>query len=106
MRYRIVAETYEPHEMAQVKVNGRVVHMGNYWDFHPGCQGTEMYIDGFKDEIIDGKCVPKGLVIDLEDIWDGRCSPKTLANLIAMKLKDLGHEVVVESKERKTPINC
>lgn len=26
-------------EMAQVKVNGKVIMVGNFWDFHPGCHG-------------------------------------------------------------------
>lgn len=26
-------------KMAQVKVNGKLVMVGNFWDFHPGCHG-------------------------------------------------------------------
>lgn len=26
-------------EMAVVEVNGKIVDMGNYWDFHNGCTG-------------------------------------------------------------------
>lgn len=28
-------------EMAELVVNGKVVYVGNYWDFHPGCFGEE-----------------------------------------------------------------
>ncbi len=97
MKFNIVAETYEPSEMAQVVVNRRVVFIGNFWDFHPGCYGTEITVrDNTKNPIN----------IDLDDVWGRKCSAKTLANLIAMKLKALGHQTKVSSKERKTAIAC
>jgi len=31
--------------MAEVLLNGELVMMGNYWDFHPGCHGITEYGD-------------------------------------------------------------
>jgi hypothetical protein len=28
--------------MARVKVNGKAVMLGNFWDFHPGCHGFNL----------------------------------------------------------------
>lgn len=38
-------------EMAIVKLNGKLVMEGNFWDFHPGCHGITKYGEwkGFPD---------------------------------------------------------
>lgn len=29
-------------QMAQVRVNGQVIMLGNFWDFHPECHGFDL----------------------------------------------------------------
>lgn len=29
-------------KMARVKVNGKAIMLGNFWDFHPGCHGFNL----------------------------------------------------------------
>lgn len=29
-------------EMAEVLVNGELIMMGSFWDFHPGCHGIDL----------------------------------------------------------------
>lgn len=29
-------------DMARVKVNSKLIMMGNFWDFHPGCHGFDL----------------------------------------------------------------
>ncbi len=33
-------------KMAEVRVNNKVVMLGNFWDFHPGCHGIDLRFQG------------------------------------------------------------
>lgn len=80
---------YEPHEMAVLKEGKHVLFLGNYWDFHSGCCGTEIT---FED----------GVTIDFEHQWnDGIRRPWSMAEMVAKKIG-----ATVETKYRKRPIPC
>lgn len=62
---------YSPHEMAELKEGKWTLHLGNYWDFHAGCQGTVMiFADGSK--------------IDYAKEWTDQIStPQSVAEMVA-----------------------
>lgn len=70
---KIVVELYKDHEMARIKVGGRSVFTGNYWDFHRGCHGPIICIGGKE--------------IDFSEEWAEHINrPLPVARMIARKL--------------------
>lgn len=84
----LTLELYKPSEMARLMDGRHEIFLGNYWDFHAGCHGTELIMR-------DGK------TIDLKDEWISN-RPFGLASLLTKKL---GYEPFVVI-DRKTPIEC
>lgn len=81
----IVIETYLPENMAQIKINKKVVIMGNMWDFHAGCRGS----------IIDGE--------ELGQYWQG---PFGLGNALYHAKINKGFDATLYHICRKTRIKC
>lgn len=79
---------YEQHEMAALKEGRTLLHIGNYWDFHPGCMGTKIHL---RDGVIDFAKEWKEIIRQ----------PWSVAEMVAKKI---GATVVV--KKRRTPFNC
>ncbi|MHC4799321.1 MAG: hypothetical protein ACYTF1_22010 [Planctomycetota bacterium] len=74
-----------PSEMAELREGkSETLFIGNFWDFHPGCHGTEITF-------------ANGDTIDFIDEWDF-VGPKPTARMIANKINA---KLVI--KERKTP---
>ena len=87
-RRKLTLWIHEPYEMAALKEGNHVLHIGNYWDFHAGCYGTEMI---FAD----------GSSIDFKKEWTEHIRrPLAVAHMVANKI---GADVVV--KYRKTPFD-
>lgn len=75
--------------MAEIREGVHRLCLGNYWDFHAGCSGTQVR---FKD----------GTIIDFKDEWPRNLSmPTFIAKMIADRI---GATLVM--KQRKTPIEC
>lgn len=72
----IILKRWPSNEMAEI-VQGNVKHfLGNYWDFHPGCMGTEFRLHG-----------ENGGWTDIGRNWRGTHSlAQLLANLTGAKL--------------------
>lgn len=85
---KITVEFYEPHEMARVKVGGKIVCEGNYWDFHAGCQGTKLLI---------GKTF-----VNFKSEWTEEIRrPIAVARMIARHLKQSEDEIEVSYREKQ-----
>lgn len=56
--------------MAEINQGEKNVFLGNYWDFHPGCHGTELWVNN--------------KYVDIGRQWVG---PHGLAQLLAAKAK-------------------
>ena len=80
----IVLHLHKPYSMAMIKQGKEIIFLGNYWDFHPGCHGTEFRLEN-------------GSIVNVNNF----SGPRNFAELIARKI---GVKVVV--KERKRPIPC
>lgn len=86
---KITLWVHEESEMASLQDGKKVLHFGNYWDFHAGCYGTEIT---FSD----------GTTIDFYKEWtDDIRSPMDVAEMVAKKI---GANIVV--KKRKTQFDC
>ena len=68
----------EEMEMAQVLVNDELVYQGNEWDFHSGCNGTELAGE------------------DLGGLWDS--GVESFANALKSRFEDRGWSVRVKSQ--------
>jgi hypothetical protein len=80
---------YEPHDMACLKEGRKELFLGNFWDFHAGCMGTEF-------EFADGT------VINFDKQWTENIrSPLSVAQMVA---NEIG--ATIEIKHRKTPFDC
>lgn len=76
---KITVATYEPHEMAIVKIGSKIVFDGNYHDFHSGCRGTN----------IGG--------LDVSELWDQGIL--SLAAALKYKLEEKGTKAEIIKKE-------
>ena len=76
-RNRITVKEDESCEMAEVDLNGTNIFTGNYWDYHPGCQGN---------------VVPKKYK------WNGR---EEFVNSLKQYIEDLGKKVKIKEKKYK-----
>lgn len=85
---KITVVIHEEEEMAELLDGRHSIRMGNFWDFHAGCQGTNIEL---KD----------GTQIDFSQEWKRHVTrPHDVANMIAKKI---GATVV--TRYRKTPFN-
>lgn len=50
---KFVIDIHKPYEMARVKLNGEIIFLGNFWDYHPGCHGTVWEVNGKNIELGD-----------------------------------------------------
>jgi hypothetical protein len=69
---KVTAIYDDSQEMGEILIDGESEFLGNYWDFHPGCSGTQFRW--------------KKKIIDLKGIWKENVTPIVLANLIAAKI--------------------
>lgn len=81
MIYKILVEMDWSCDMARVSVNGKCVAGGNFWDFHPGGDGNDEYLDEDDDYNTPGelayniknKLLAKGIeaeIINSEYSWE------------------------------------
>jgi hypothetical protein len=94
VKNKIRVDIHCPYEMAQVKVNGELVFIGNFCDFYPGCHGTTLHYKKHK--------------IDMP-YWEkyGKVSPESLGRMIGKRMRGMGlGDYKLEVKYRKRPIPC
>ena len=86
---KITLWLHAKEEMAAIREGKHTLLLGNYWDFHAGCYGTEMvFADGSK--------------IDFAEEWGENIrGPLPVAEMIARRIS-----ATIEIKKRKTPFNC
>jgi hypothetical protein len=76
-----ILKIWPKNQMAEIMQGDQCVFIGNFWDFHPGCHGTKMWIND--------------KYVDIGRQWAGA---HDLAYLLAAKAKS---KVIVKEYKRK-----
>jgi len=83
----VILKLWPANEMAELHCGSSELFCGNYWDFHPGCMGTDL-----SDK-------ENGIDCNLKGIWTSNIrGPHALADLVA---KHLGRKLVVKTFKRR-----